>query len=80
MIGGRCGRIVERQLQVMGKQKTHKGLSKRVKVTATGKVKRHQSGAGHLLAGKSAKRRRNLRGGTIMSSSITAKTRVMLGK
>jgi len=64
----------------MPKQKTHKGLSKRVKVTATGKVKRHQSGAGHLQAGKNAKRRRNLRSGVVMSPHTTAKTRQMLGR
>ena len=64
----------------MPKQKTHKGLTKRVKVTATGKVKRHQSGAGHLLAGKNAKRRRNLRSSTVMSPHTTAKTKQMLGK
>lgn len=64
----------------MPKQKTHKGLKKRVKVTATGKIKRHHSGAGHLQASKSAKRRRNLRGATIMSEAMAPKTRRMLGE
>jgi len=39
----------------MPKQKSHKGLSKRVKVTATGKVKNHRSGDGHLMSSKNAK-------------------------
>ena len=34
----------------MPKQKTHKGLTKRVKVTAKGKVKRKKSFKGHLLS------------------------------
>jgi large subunit ribosomal protein L35 len=46
----------------MPKQKTHKGLAKRVKVTANGKVKHRRAGAGHLMSGKNAKRRRRLRG------------------
>jgi large subunit ribosomal protein L35 len=44
----------------MPKQKSHKGLSKRVKVTATGKLKRKRAGAGHLMGSKNAKRRRRL--------------------
>jgi large subunit ribosomal protein L35 len=45
----------------MPKQKTHKGLTKRVKVTANGKIKRKRAGAGHLMSVKNGKRRRNLR-------------------
>jgi large subunit ribosomal protein L35 len=44
----------------MPKQKTHKGLAKRVKVTARGKIKHRRAGAGHLMSGKNAKRRRRL--------------------
>jgi large subunit ribosomal protein L35 len=44
----------------MPKMKTHKGLKKRVKVTASGKIKAHKSCKGHLMSGKSAKRRRRL--------------------
>ncbi len=45
----------------MGKQKSHKGLAKRVKVTARGKVVRRQTFRGHLMSGKSGSRRRRLR-------------------
>jgi len=45
----------------MGKQKTHKGIAKRVKLTGKGKVKRRKAGTGHLLSGKKAKRKRQLR-------------------
>ena len=40
--------------------KTRKAVAKRFKVTATGKVLRSRAGKRHLLATKSAKRRRNL--------------------
>jgi len=43
------------------KQKTHKGLAKRVKVTARGKLLHKRAFAGHSMSGKSAKRRRRLR-------------------
>ncbi len=50
----------------MPKQKTHKGLKKRVKITATGKIKHRRPGTGHLLSGKNAKRRRRLRSPAVM--------------
>jgi large subunit ribosomal protein L35 len=50
----------------MPKQKTHKGLTKRLKITATGKIKRRRAGAGHLMSGKSAKQQRRVSGSTIM--------------
>jgi large subunit ribosomal protein L35 len=46
----------------MPKQKTHKGLKKRVKQTARGKVKVGQAGKSHLMAGTRGKNRRKLRG------------------
>ncbi|MFO7897863.1 MAG: 50S ribosomal protein L35 [Planctomycetota bacterium] len=45
----------------MPKQKTHKGLAKRVRVTRNGKVMRGKAGRRHLLSGKSGKRKRQLR-------------------
>lgn len=45
----------------MPKQKTHKGAAKRFKVTAGGKVIRHQSMHSHILTKKTTKRKRNLR-------------------
>ena len=51
----------------MAKQKTHKGLSKRVKLTGSGKLRRKRAGAGHLMSGKNAKRRRRVAG----SATIT---------
>jgi large subunit ribosomal protein L35 len=62
----------------MPKQKTHKGLSKRVKVTATGKVKSHRSGGGHLMSGKNAKRRRRISSSTIMTDKMAHTARIKL--
>jgi large subunit ribosomal protein L35 len=45
----------------MPKQKTHKGILKRVKIGRKGKIKCRQVGRGHLLAHKSANRKRRLR-------------------
>ena len=43
------------------KNKTRKAVSKRFKVTGTGKIIRHRQGKRHLLSAKSPKRRRQLR-------------------
>jgi large subunit ribosomal protein L35 len=45
----------------MNKQKTHKGAQKRFKVSATGKLRYNKSFAGHLMSGKSGRRRQRLR-------------------
>jgi len=57
----------------MPKQKTHKGLNKRVKITASGKLNRKRSCGGHLMSGKNAKRRRHIRGSAVIITA-TAKT------
>jgi len=45
----------------MPKQKTRKGLAKRIRVTRTGKIVRNKAGRRHLLSSKSGKRKRQLR-------------------
>jgi large subunit ribosomal protein L35 len=45
----------------MPKMKTHKGATKRFKLTAKGKVKRFKAFKSHILTKKSSKRKRNLR-------------------
>ena len=64
----------------MPKQKTHKGLSKRVKITASGKVRRKRAGGGHLMSGKSAKRRRRVAGSAIMTTATAKMARIGLCK
>lgn len=63
----------------MPKNKTHKGLSKRVKVTGTGKVKRKRANGGHLMSSKSAKTRRFIRGSAILTGKIAKTTISQLG-
>lgn len=43
------------------KIKTNRGAHKRFKVTGSGKIKHFKAYGSHLLTGKSAKRKRNLR-------------------
>lgn len=44
----------------IARRKTKKAVAKRFKLSASGKIKRSHSGRRHLLAGKSAKRKRQL--------------------
>ena len=53
----------------MGKLKTKKALTKRVKVTKKGKVSRSKAGRRHLLSGKTSKRKRGLRRKALVSSA-----------
>lgn len=55
------------------KQKTHKGLAKRVKVSARGKIKHRKGGASHLTSVKSAKRLRRIRRRATVTSNTFAK-------
>ena len=64
----------------MPKQKTHKGLSKRVKVTGSGKVSRHKSNGGHLLSNKSSKKRRGIRQSTLVAGINADTIKRLLGK
>ncbi len=52
----------------MPKMKTHRGAAKRFKRTASGKIKRAKAYTSHILGKKSAKRKRNLRKGTLVSA------------
>ncbi len=63
----------------MPKMKTHKGLVKRIKVSARGKVRYNKSGAGHLMSGKSGNRRRSLRKNAVLNNVIDKRIRVALG-
>ncbi len=60
---------------LMPKMKTHKGLAKRVKVSARGKVHFNKSCAGHLMSGKNGQRKRRLRKRNVVTSVIAAKIR-----
>lgn len=53
----------------MPKLKTHKGAKKRFKITGGGKVKKHSPFTGHLFTNKTAKRKRNLRKGSLVDKT-----------
>jgi large subunit ribosomal protein L35 len=57
----------------MPRQKTHKGISKRFKVTASGKAKHRKANRGHILGPKTSKRKRHLRQDGVVSGA-NAKT------
>ncbi len=57
----------------MPKLKTHKGVKKRVKITAKGKVKRSMAGKGHLLSGKTGRRKERLKKKTGVSPAFNKK-------
>ncbi len=51
----------------MPKMKTVRGAAKRLRRSASGKIIRNRSGAGHLMTSKSTSRRRRLRTKTVVS-------------
>jgi large subunit ribosomal protein L35 len=53
----------------MPKQKTNRSALKRFKVTKTRKVRRNKAFRRHLLAGRTSKRKRNLRRHGLVSSA-----------
>jgi large subunit ribosomal protein L35 len=59
------------------KNKTNRSIKKRFSVTATGKLKYKKSGKRHLLAGRTSKRKRQLRRAGV-NDSPTAKTYLIL--
>jgi large subunit ribosomal protein L35 len=56
----------------MPKLKTHKGMKKRFKISATGKVQHKRCGSSHLMSHKSGKRVRRLRKKNTLSISAEA--------
>lgn len=65
---------------IMPKQKTHKGVKKRFRLTARGKVKHRSAGTSHLNTSLSKKRRRKLRGTTVLHKAENTRIRIALGK
>ncbi|MBV8226820.1 MAG: 50S ribosomal protein L35 [Verrucomicrobia bacterium] len=57
----------------IARRKTKKAVAKRFKVTATGKVLRSQASRRHLLASKSAKRKRQLAKTAILDTTDEAR-------
>jgi large subunit ribosomal protein L35 len=55
-------------------------LTKRLKVTAGGKIKHRRPGGGHLLSGKSAKRRRRIGTAGVITGTLAKKFISRMGK
>ncbi len=64
----------------MPKQKPHKGLRKRVKVSAGGKVLYKKSFAGHLMSGKGGRRRQWLRRAGMLTGKFADNVKRALGE
>lgn len=64
----------------MPKLKTHKGIKKRFKVTAKGKLRYKHPGTGHLMDTKNAKRRRRLGSAAVVDGVYAEKMKLAIGK
>jgi len=63
----------------MPKNKTHKGTSKRFKVTGSGKILREKAGKRHILEKKSSKVTRRMSGTAVVSDHDAPRIKKLLG-
>lgn len=62
----------------MPKMKTHKSSAKRFKIKKSGTISRSKAGKSHILTKKTAKRKRNLRKSTSVSSADVKRVKKVL--
>ena len=62
----------------MPKLKTHRGAAKRFTKTGTGKIVRSKAFKQHILTSKTAKRRRDLRGTTLVDKTDVPRVERMI--
>ena len=62
----------------MPKMKTRRAAAKRLSMTKTGKIKRAKAFKSHLLNGKTRKRKRNLRKGTLVDATVQKNMRDLI--
>jgi len=62
----------------MSSQKTKRGLAKRVKVTASGRLKHKKQSLRHILTKKSPKRKRHLRKHKLIHDTMEPRVKRML--
>ncbi len=62
----------------MPKMKTHRGAAKRLKSTASGRLKRHKANKSHILTKKTTKRKRRLRKSDLVAKSDEKRVKRML--
>lgn len=63
----------------MPKMKTHKGASKRFRVTGSGKLMRERANRRHYLEHKSSRRTRRLKPDVTLAKADVSRVRRMLG-
>ncbi len=63
----------------MHKQKPHNGLRKRVKLSANGKPRFKKPFTGHLMSGKTGRRRQRLRRAGLLTGKLADNVRRALG-
>ena len=64
----------------MPKNKTHSGISKRVRVTGKGKLRRQKTGLRHKLEKKPSKMTRRMSGTTELAKADVKRARKLLGR
>jgi|WetSurSiteA1Bulk_404760.scaffolds.fasta_scaffold274777_2 large subunit ribosomal protein L35 len=64
----------------MHKQKTHKGIKKRFKVTASGKLLYKKASGNHLMNSKNAKKRKRISKPGILTGVYADLVKAMSGK
>ncbi|WP_197321481.1 50S ribosomal protein L35 [Saccharomonospora sp. NB11] len=64
----------------MPKNKSHSGMSKRVRVTGSGKIRRQQAGRRHLMERKSSRLTRRLEGTTEVAAQDVRRVKRLLGR
>ncbi len=62
----------------MPKMKSKRALIKRIKITGTGKVRRHHAYVGHLMRHKSTKQKRHLMKQTSVSKSDLKRVKYLI--
>lgn len=62
----------------MPKMKTNRSAAKRFNKTGSGKIKRNQANANHLLEKKLSRRKRKLRKSTVLSKSDVKRIKSMI--
>jgi len=63
----------------MPKLKTHKGTSKRIKITGTGKLTRSRAFGNHMLAKKSKSRKRAIKTTAVVRGAMIQNVKRALG-
>ena len=61
------------------KYKPNKGMKKRFRVSATGKVKHNHSFTSHLRSARSSKRKRHLRNASVLAEGLAKNMRFFMG-